>query len=158
MMIYLFVVFRAFITLDGVGRSLDIDFDIFGLFEKDIHSIIKNNVNKDELLEEAIWAARDILPIARTFPRHMRWFVREWAKKNYSFEIRHVGHEEAVNKVSSSLVFLSLTVMASVCLACGVFLLGNRMINHVIDIPHITWIFWGASGLLFLRGLSYIKK
>ena len=50
-------------TLDGVGKSLNMDIDIFGLLETDMADVLKSTVDKNEVIEELVWATRDILPI-----------------------------------------------------------------------------------------------
>ena len=76
-----FIVFRALITLDGVGKSLGQDFDIYAMMEGDIKEIISSSLSKDELMEEGIWAAKDIISIARVVPRHIRWFLKDFSHK-----------------------------------------------------------------------------
>ncbi|MCR9203838.1 MAG: AarF/UbiB family protein, partial [Halobacteriovoraceae bacterium] len=55
-----FIVFRSLMTLDGVGRSLNLDYDIYAMMEEDIDELIKDSISKDELIEEGIWAAKDL--------------------------------------------------------------------------------------------------
>ncbi len=88
----------------------------------------------------------------------MRWFLREWARRNYAFEIRHVGHEAAADKLTSSVVFLALCILAGVFYSAGVAMLGARNVAVWRDVPNICWIFWGVGTALFVRGLSQLKK
>ena len=34
---------------------------------------------------------KDMLISGRIIPRHLRWFVRQWAKRNYAFDLVHSG-------------------------------------------------------------------
>ncbi|MCO4793612.1 MAG: AarF/ABC1/UbiB kinase family protein, partial [Bacteriovoracaceae bacterium] len=63
-----FVVFRALMTLDGVGKSIGFDLDLYGMMENDIQDLIKSTVSKEDLIEEAVWVGRDVLSSARIFP------------------------------------------------------------------------------------------
>lgn len=153
-----FIVFRALITLDGVGKSLDMDLDLFGLFNKDISGIVKSNFKKEELLEEAMWSGRDILSASRTVPRHLKWFLKEWSKKGYAFEIIHRGHEEQLSMLSSSLIFLGNSLLSGIMVLAGVLLIKDVNVHTLKDIPTIAWIFWGISTALILNALRILKR
>jgi ubiquinone biosynthesis protein len=152
-----FLVFRAMLTLDGVGKSMGIDFDLFSLLETDITEIVKNNLKTDDLIAEAAWTARDILTSSRTIPRHLRWFVKEWSKRGYAFEISHTGHEKQFEKVTGSITFLAFALITTVFFASGVFCLGTTQIDHWRDIPVLSWVFWGIAAISFIRGSRFLK-
>ena len=149
-----YVIFRALITLDGVGKSIGIDSNIFGILEKDISEIVESTLNKDDLLEEAAWAARDITAAIRIFPRHFRWFMRDFAKKGYALEIKNTGYERQLEHVSSSVSFLAFSILSGVCIFSGVFLLAGKSVLSLGDIPTLTWVLWSAGLVLFASGLK----
>ncbi len=153
-----YVVFRAFIALDGVGRSLGLDFDIFGIFEKNIQEIINNNFNKDQVGEELVWIARDILPIMRALPRHLKWFLKDWLNNGFSFKVTHQGLDDNFKKIQNAIVFLSFSILVSVFFFAGVNLIGNKTVYHPADVPFLTWIFWIMAGTFFLRSLPFLKR
>ena len=147
-----FIVFRAMTTLDGVNRSLGLDFDLYSIMEKDINEIIKDNINKDEMIEEGIWLARDLLGSARALPRHLKWFVREWAKQGYAFDLNLRGHEKHLDSISGSLIFLAYALLASVFVISGTLLVSSFEVTQFGDIPTLCWIFWGMGLITLLRG------
>ena len=151
------IVFRALITLDGVGRSLGIDLDIYSMMEKDIKNILKESFNKEKIMEEAMLTVKDVFQSSRVFPRHFKWFLKEWAKRKYAFEIIHTGHEDSMNKVTSGVIFLGFAIVSSVFFASGVFLLGTALIKSFGDIPGMSWIFWGLGLVIFLLGIKKIR-
>lgn len=153
-----FIVFRALMTLDGVGKSLNMDIDLFNLFTKDIGDIVKNNFKKEELLEDAGWAARDIISSSRVVPRHMRWFLKEWSKNGYAFEIIHKGHEKQLNSLSSSLIFLGNSILSGIVFISGVFLIRNETITSLTSIPTISWLFWGISIVIILNSWRIVRR
>lgn len=153
-----FIVFRALMTLDGVGRDLQIDLDLFKILNEDLQGIITETISKDELIEEAIWLGRDALSSARVLPRHLKWFVREWAKKGYAFEVIHRGHEEEARGVINSIVFLGLMLLTSVFVISGVLSMGNKNVVHWQEISLLSWIFWSLAGLSLFRAYTLMRK
>lgn len=153
-----YIVFRSLITLDGVGKSVQIDLDIFAIFEKDIQEIIKNAINKDDLLEEGLWTARDIVTSSRTFPRHLKWFLKTWSKNGYKFEVIHTGHENSVRSISSAIVFLGFAILSGVLFYSGVSFFNGEMIQSWKQVPLMTWMHWAAGLGLLAFGLGYLKE
>lgn len=153
-----FIVFRALMALDGVGKSIGFDLDLYGLMEKDIQNLIKGSLNKEDLIEEAIWAGRDLLSTTRLLPRHLKWFTREWARNGYAFDLNLRGHEIPFQKVSNSLVFLGFSMITSVFITCGVLVLGNEPVHHWSHVPTLSWIFWILGSLVLLNGWRTLRK
>ena len=147
-----FIVFRAMTTLDGVNRSLKLDFDLYSIMEKDISEIIKDNINRDEILEEGIWLAKDLLGSARMIPRHLKWFIREWARKGYAFDLKLTGHEKHLSDIGRSLDFLGYSLLSSVFVISGTMMLSGQAVYHFRDVPNLCWIFWAIGLAVFLRG------
>lgn len=153
-----YIVFRAFITLDGVGKSLSMDFDIYGLLEQDIYPLIKSSFGKDEILEEALWIGKDFLSSLRMVPRQMKWFLKHWSKNNYAIEIKHNGHQESFNKINDSLKFLGFVALGSVFFISGNQHLKDTDFRQIREISIITWVFWIISFSFITYGLFIIRK
>ncbi len=146
-----YIVFRSLMTLDGVGKSLGIDFDLYSIMESDIHELVKEVFSKEQLIEEAIWTGKDFFTSARSVPRHLRWFTKEWSKKGYAFDVRLSGHQKEIQQVAQSIVFLSYCVLIAFFLIAGVLVLGDKELGQWREIPVLSWVFWVIAILLSIR-------
>ena len=153
-----YIIFRALITLDGVGKQLGIDLNIFGILEDDIKEIIESTFNKEELMEEAAWAARDLTSTMRVLPRHIKWFLRDFAKKGYAIEIKNTGYEKELSAAIGAIAFLGFALVASVMFFSGIFILHSQDITSWKQIPTLSWILWSAGVLLFSSGVAGLKR
>lgn len=140
-----YTVFRTLITLDGVGKSLGMDIDLFSLVEGDIETIAKDSFSKKAILEEGIWAARDFLSLSRIFPRHLKWFLKEWAKNGYAIELKHIGMGKYLKGLAHGLTFLGLMIFSGILVLSGVLVSGERATGHISEIPVIALIFWAGA-------------
>ena len=152
------IVFRALITLDGVGKSLGIDFDLFEILEGNIKEIIKGTINRDDLLEEGIWAGRDLVALMRIFPRHLKWFMREWSKKNYAMEISHINHGPPFYAIAGAIIFLGLALVASLFIGAGLYLVRDHPSLAIQEIPVLCWVYWGLGAFLLFFGHRIFAK
>jgi len=152
-----FIIFRALMTLDGVGKSLDIDLNIFEVIDGEIHEIIGELVSKDALIEEASWLGRDVLNSLRIVPRHFKWMLKEFSKKKYVLEISLKDTNKQINYLSRSIYFLGLIILTCSFFISGIIVLGDLKIAHFEDIPVVAYVCWILAGLSFFRA-SVIYK
>ena len=152
-----FIVFRSLMTLDGVGKSLNMDIDIFGMLNTDIKDIISSTYDKNDVLEELVWASRDILPIVRIAPRYLKWWLKDFSRKNYQFHIKNHGYEKQFKKVSRSLNFGSYSIFASILILSGSMMVPESFKGDFFKIPNISFIFWVIGFMIFYRGLGQTK-
>lgn len=153
-----FVIFRALITLDGVGKQLGVDLNIFGILEDQIDEIIESTFSKKDLVEEAAWAARDLSSTFRIIPRHLKWFLKDFAKKGYAIEVKNSGYENEVKSIVGAIVFLGFSIMSALLILGGVLLTNGTSFGAWQGIPVISWILWALGLILFASGIGSLKK
>lgn len=152
-----FIIFRALITLDGVGKSIGLDINIFTLLEKDLPNLISELLSRKNAQEELMWISKDLLSSLRIVPKHMKWFLKEVSRNNYSVEMRVRGLDEASNQMSRALYILGLALLAGICILSGTLFSLNRELATFYDIPVISWIFWSFATYLLVR-ISTLRK
>lgn len=153
-----FVIFRGLIALDGVGKSINIDLNIFEVISHDIMPIMQTMLSKDKAIEEGVWVGRDFINSMRILPRHLRWFLKDFSKKNYAFEIKLTGHEKSVNRISGSLIFLGMSLVSSFLFISGTAIIMHKDNVTMETIPNVTWFFWIAALVIFLGSIIRVRR
>lgn len=153
-----FIIFRSLMTLDGVGKSIDIDLNIFEVLDGQIEGVMKDLVSKETLMEEAMWLSRDALNSARVIPRHLRWLLKEFARKKYVFDVKLHGVQKEMRLVSNSLYFMGMMILCAVLVFSGAFLGREADYSHFRSIPPVVWIFWGAAAAVGIRASLFLRK
>ncbi len=152
-----FIIFRALMTLDGVGKSVGLDLNIFKILEKDIPKLLNEVLSKENATEEALWIGKDILTSLRIFPKHLKWFLREQARRGYAFELKFQSADSYVKSISRSLYFLGLSFLSGTFILVGSLPLIGREPHAFSEIPTLSWIFWGLAAVTLFRSLV-LKK
>jgi ubiquinone biosynthesis protein len=153
-----FIIFRSLMTLDGVGKSIKIDLNIFEVIDSQIHDIMAELVSKESIMEDAMWIGRDTLNSIRIIPRHIKWMLKEFSKKKYRLDIQLVGVSKEINNISQSLYFIGLMFFTSTLTFCGVYLVKDITVSNLYDIPILAWIFWSLAFLSAIRGSFFLKS
>ena len=146
-----FIIFRALITLDGVGKSIGLDLNIFQILEKDLDKLVGEMLSKKNAQDELMWVAKDVISSLRIVPKHIKWFLKEISKNNYALEIRIKEVDNLSKSISRSFYILGMSLLASVMILCGTLFVRNANIVSVYDIPLLSWIFWGFASYLLVR-------
>jgi ubiquinone biosynthesis protein len=146
-----FIIFRALITLDGVGKSIGLDLNIFQILEKDLDKLVGEMLSKKNAQDELMWVAKDVISSLRIVPKHIKWFLKEISENNYALEIIIKEVDTLSKSISRSFYILGMSLLASVLILCGTLFVRNVDILSVYDIPLLSWIFWGFASYLLVR-------
>jgi ubiquinone biosynthesis protein len=152
-----FIIFRGLMTMDGVGRSIGLDLNIFKILEKDIPALLSEVLSTETAKEEAMWIGKDLLTSLRTIPKHLKWYLKEQAKRGYATEIRIKNADNYVRSISRSLYFLGLSLLSGTFIIVGSFPLLNYSPQSLSDVPTISWIFWSIGFITLFRSVV-LKK
>ncbi|GAB4406118.1 MAG: AarF/ABC1/UbiB kinase family protein [Bacteriovoracaceae bacterium] len=151
-----FIVFRALITLEGVGKSIGVDTDILSLVENDIRKIIQQSVSKEEIIEESLWAVKDVVTTSRSIPRHIKWFLRELSKNGYAIELKHNDLLQSSKNVQSGIIFFGYIFMSCTFLFCGLQFIDSN-ISDAASVSKLTWVFWFLALGAFFKAARSLK-
>jgi ubiquinone biosynthesis protein len=152
-----FIIFRALMTLDGVGKSIGYDINIFKVLEKDLPVLVTELLSKKNAEEELMWVAKDVISSLRILPKHLKWFLKESSKNNYAIEIRVRDFEKLTKGLNRSFYILGLSILACVFVLCGSIFIRNINVLSVYDVPVLSWIFWGFAAYLMAR-IALLRK
>ena len=152
-----FIIFRALMTLDGVGKSIGMDLNIFKVLEKDLPSLVSELLSKKNAQEELMWVAKDVVTSMRIVPKHIKWFLKEISQNNYSLELRVRDLDKLSKGINRSLYSLGLSLMACVFILCGAIFVRNVNVLSFYDVPLLSWIFWAFGGYLMVR-IALLRK
>jgi ubiquinone biosynthesis protein len=152
-----FIIFRALMTLDGVGRAIGLDLNIFKVLEKDIPALASELFSKESAQEELMWVAKDVISSLRILPKHIKWFLKETSRNNYSLELRLRDLDKVSGSLARAFYLLGLALIGSVFTLSGVMFVRNVQVLSFYDIPVLSWIFWGLAAIAFIR-ISMLKK
>jgi ubiquinone biosynthesis protein len=152
-----FIIFRALMTLDGVGKSLGMDLNIFQILEKNIRPILKEVLSQDSLKEEMLWFGRDVMSSVKTLPRHVRWFLKDFAREKYSFKLQVSNLDLLDRSLQKSFYFLGMMFTGCVFFWGGIYFIPQQTAIWFDAIPTISWIFWLIALVLFWHGHRNIR-
>jgi ubiquinone biosynthesis protein len=148
------IVFKAILTMEGMGRTLDPDFDMIAIGQDLVKDLVKNQYSLPRLSRDLLWVAKDVAGLLQVLPRQIRWMFRKFNSDDFAFEIKSKELADIRVQMDLNGRRLSLSVLVVGCfLAASVSLLRPSG-DMVGDYPLISVVFL-ALGLFFLVNLLW---
>lgn len=118
------LVFKAIFTAEGLGRSLDPEFDMMELGKELVRDLVKDQYSLDKISKDIIWMTKDMVSLAQVLPRQIRWFIKKWSQDGFAFEVRLPELEVLSEQLEKNNKKTSQSVLAA-----GLFIAGAISLN-----------------------------
>ncbi|MBI2609400.1 MAG: hypothetical protein HYW47_07385 [Deltaproteobacteria bacterium] len=147
----LMLVSKAIITIEGMGKELDPEFDLLSEMTYFSKEIFKDRYNPAKLGKEMIWLLQDFSGVLRTLPRYLKQIIRKQTSDDFTYRVEIEHLENLMKELSQShkyqghMMFASFLVLSSTLLIiykigpiflgfslCGVFGLGFSLFLALI--------------------------
>jgi ubiquinone biosynthesis protein len=117
------IVFKAILTIEGMGRSLDPEFDLLAIGQVLVRDLLKEQYSIQRISKELMWVGRDIAALAKVLPRQIRWMLRKFNSNDFAIEIKSPDFElirrqldKNGRRLSSSILISGLFISSSIAL------------------------------------------
>ncbi len=146
------MVFKAILTIEGMGRTLDPDFDLLAMGEDLVKDLVKKQYSMQRLSKESLFMAKDMIALLQVLPRQVRWMLRKFNSNDFAFEVKspdfqdlRVQMDRNGRRISQSILVAGLFISASIAL--------QRDVGDTIGGYPIFFVVFFAIGFFFLLSL-----
>lgn len=145
------LVFKAILTIEGMGRTLDPDFDLLTAGKEMVKDLVKNQYSMQRIGKDLMWVGKDLAALAQVLPRQIRWMFRKFASNDYALEIRAPQLEELREQIDLNSKRVSSSVLVS-----GLFIACSISLQHqagpmIGSYPVISVVFMGLGAFVLLK-------
>lgn len=148
------MVFKAVVTMEGVGRQLQPGMDLLGKAKPFIAEVLKQRYSPEKLLKKAYDSVRDLAEIAGGLPETLQAILEDIRKgeTQLNVELTQLRHlQRTYSRVQSRNMYAVLAVGAAIS--------GTMALPHdsyaVFGFPAISFWFYLAAGL---SGAAFLLK
>jgi ubiquinone biosynthesis protein len=153
------LVFKAIVTIEGMGRALDPEFDLLRIGQSLMGDLMKNQYSPQRLSKELTWVAKDSAQLLKILPRQIRWMFRKFNSNDFAFEIKSKELQDLrwqLDLNNRRMILGILCVGLFVASSLSMHLNYGKMI---FGYPFFGMIyFFLACFMLFLVVLGFLKK
>ena len=122
-----YLMLKAIVTLEGVSRRLDPDFDMLTSLKPFARRAMRERLRPDHLMRDLYSGALDLAPMLRDLPAQTRDILGLVKRGKLRIEFQHQGlepmirsHERLMNRLVFSLVLAALIIGSSLVVLSGI--------------------------------------
>lgn len=119
------LVFKAILTIEGMGRSLDPEFDLLAMGQVLVRELVKNQYSPQRLGKEFLWIGKDLAALFKVLPRQVRWMFRKLNSNDFAFEIKSQDFQAIRTQIDRTGRRMSLSIIIS-----GLFISSSIALQH----------------------------
>jgi ubiquinone biosynthesis protein len=122
-----YLMLKAIVTLEGVARRLDPEFDMVETIKPFAKQAMKERLRPDRLAKDMYYGALDLTPMLKEFPAQARDILGLIKRGKLRIEFKHQGlepilktHERMMTRLVFALVLASLIIGSSLVVLSGI--------------------------------------
>jgi ubiquinone biosynthesis protein len=117
---------KALITIEGIGRDLDPDFNLIEEVRPGVEELIRKRHSTEALRRESKQILRDYYEITKALPGNLKELLSHITNNNFKIDLEHRGLERLIrtldqssNRISFSFLIGSLIIGSSLIVQTG---------------------------------------
>jgi len=154
----LMLLFKAIMTVDGLAKKLDPDFDILQLGNRLAKEVVASRYSKERVTKDLLILARDLQDTLETFPKLLKRFLRKWSTNNFALEIKSKDAELLPNAILKSTYYLVLCVTCAALVFVGSLFWTKGVEPLIFDFSLWSAVSWATAFYLLGSGLWSLSK
>lgn len=147
----LMLLIRALVTLEGVARDLDPQFNLASELAPHVERIVKERYNPKRVTNRLIEESQTLLRLAHNMPRHLGTTLEKLSKNELQVNMQHTGLEHLITEVDRSsnrlvigLVLSALIVASALIIRSGAEILWFSIPAFVLSSLLGVWLIYGV--------------
>ena len=145
------LVFKAILTVEGMGRKLDPEFDLIKSGQTLVKDLLKEQYSPKRLTRDATWVARDLLALLQVLPRQIRWMFKKFNKDDFAFEIKTPSVDKVNETMERNGKRYSMSIVASALLIASAIALQYKDFLTYYELPAFSAAYLIIAILVLLR-------
>jgi ubiquinone biosynthesis protein len=146
------LVFRALLTMEGMGRLLDPNFDMIATGEELISDLVKIQLSPSRLRSEAFKVSREVISLIEILPRNLRWAIRKFAKNDYALELKSPELAKMAVTLDRGSKRVARSISALAFLLTGAILIQADKGPRWDEFSIVGLVFLGVGAFFAIRG------
>ena len=123
----IYLLLKALINIEGVGRKLNPNFNIMKHLKPKVHKILKMQFTPKKISKDMLLSAADVFFLLRDLPMDIKTLTEQIKQGHIKIEFEHRGlenmlskHDQISNRISFAIVLAALIIGSSLIVLSGI--------------------------------------
>jgi ubiquinone biosynthesis protein len=155
----LMLFFKSIVSIEGIGRKIQKDFDFLQHALAFAGEIVKHQFEPTKMMNEMSQVMRESRSLIHAMPRQLHFLLRKINSPNHSFKMQIPEIQELKRSVEVSFNLLFLGVIIGALILSASFIFVHPTESHVMGMPTMSFIGYLTAVILGLAAfVNYIRK
>lgn len=145
-----FLLMRSIAVSEGVGSSLDSNFNIFAMKDRFLKDLLKDRTRPDYLAGKLFHKLWNLRRSTKKIPEELGRLLEKLVDDEFSIKFQHNNLEPLISKLDIVSNRLSVSLIISALLIGSSMLLQTDIKPHIFGIPFLGFLGYSSAGVLGL--------
>jgi ubiquinone biosynthesis protein len=141
---------KALITIEGIGRQLDPEFNMIGHLRPFMEKIVRQRVNPAALTKEMLRVGRSYGALAKTLPLDLKEFINRINRNKFKIDLEHRGLEKLITDLDKSSNRLSFSMLIAALIIGSSLIMQTNKGPMLFGFPVLGFLGYSIAGFLGL--------
>jgi len=141
---------KALVTIEGVGRELDPDFNMVARAKPFASKLIKRKYSLNNFLKVGGKFTEEFFNSLKTFPNEFSYLVKNLRKGKFSVNLQHKGLEKLILEIDRASNRLSFSMIISALIIGSSFIILSNKGPFIFDYPALGIFGYSITAVLGL--------
>lgn len=141
---------KALVTVEGVGRQLDPDFNMISHLQPFMAKLLHERINPASLSREVFRVAHAYGALAKNFPRDLKEFINRVNRNKFKIDLEHRGLEKLINDLDKSSNRLSFSLLIAALIVGSSLIMQTDKGPLMFGFPVLGFLGYSIAGFLGL--------
>jgi ubiquinone biosynthesis protein len=147
------LVFKALVTVEGMGRTLDPDFDLMAMGQSLVQDLVTDQTSSERIKRELLWVGKDLVGLAQILPRQLRGFIKKFSRDGYVFQFRLEDFSELKAEMQGNSRRTVSALLAGASFIASSLALQSTGGLEIFSYPLFSVIYFGVGAFFLVKVL-----
>lgn len=145
------IVFKAIVTIEGMGKNLAPDFDMLEAAQDIIKNLIKSQYSPQRFARDLMYTGKELAELFKIMPRQIRWMFKKFNSNDFAFEFQSKQIEEIRLELQKNSKRTSLSIVIAAFMIAASISLEFESQQMVGEFPLVTVVLFVLAILFMLK-------
>jgi len=141
---------KTLVTMEGLGRRLDPEFDMVEQMRPFVHELLRQRVSPLRVSKDSLRMLRDYISLMRGLPRDLKEFINRLNRNRFKIQLEHRGLEKLISEFDKSSNRISFSLVISALIIGSSLIMLTEKGPRLFGFPMMGLLGYSIAGLLGL--------
>ncbi|MDY0267711.1 ABC1 kinase family protein [Trichloromonas sp.] len=141
---------KALITIEGIGRQLDPNFNMIDHLRPFMEKLVRDKVTPTHLSKEMVRVVQSYSALAKNLPRDLKEFINRVNRNKFKIDLEHRGLEKLITDLDKSSNRLSFSMLIAALIIGSSLIMQTDKGPMLFGFPMLGFLGYSIAGFLGL--------